>query len=39
MQNNKVVHNIVKTSNKSLRELLIKDSTKFINKLNAYNLK
>ena len=38
MQNNRVVHNAIRTSNKSLRELLIKDSTKFVNELDTHNL-
>ena len=39
MQNNRVVLNTIKTSNKNMRELLIKDSTKLANKLNTCNLK
>ena len=39
MQNNEVVYNAIKTSNRNSRELLIRNSTRFVNKLNAHNLK
>ena len=39
MQNDGVVHNAARTSNESSRELLIRNSTKFVNKLDACNLK
>ena len=39
MQNDKAIHNAIKISNKNLRELLIRNSTEFINKLDAHNLK
>ena len=39
MQNDKVVHNTVRTSNKNSRKSLIKDSIEFVDELDTCNLK
>ena len=39
IQNNKIIWNIIKLINKYKRELILKNNTKLINKLNIYSLK
>ena len=39
MQNDEIIHNTIRTLDEDSRKLLIKNSTKFVDELNTYNLK